>query len=125
MYFFDELFPERLDQFDRRVGREPDMTARAVGGIAGEFDHLLADQRGFADQRHRDALALQLFEDARALFLIDIDEDRIRRRRLDLADVGGEIGLAGFGGKIGGDLDAEAVEFLGDDVAAAPCRNHC
>src|SRR6202048_3262335 len=29
----DELFPERLDQFDRCVSREPDMAARAVGGV--------------------------------------------------------------------------------------------
>ena len=36
------------------------MAARAVGGIAGELDHLLADQRGLADQRRGDALLLQL-----------------------------------------------------------------
>ena len=39
----DELFAERLDQIDRRIGGEADMAARAVRRIAGEFDDLLAD----------------------------------------------------------------------------------
>ncbi len=74
------------------------MAARAVGGIAGEFDDLLADQGGLAHQRHGDVLALQLLQDAGALFLVEVDEDRIGRRGLDLADVGGEVGLARLGG---------------------------
>ena len=104
----DELVAERLDQVDRRIGGEADMAARAVGGVAGEFDHLLADQRGLADQRHGHALALQLLQDARALFLVEIDEDGIGRGGLDLADVGGEVGLARFGRDVGDDLDAVA-----------------
>src|SRR6266851_7540768 len=31
----DEFFTERLDQIDGSIGREPDMTARAVGRLAG------------------------------------------------------------------------------------------
>src|SRR5207245_5181732 len=75
-----------------------------------------------ADQGHGDGLALQLFEDARAFLFVDVDEHRVGRGGLDLADVGGEIGLARFGGEVGGDLDAVLAELLGDDVAAAPAE---
>ena len=115
----DEFFAERLDEIDRGIGGEPDMAAGAVGGIAREFDHLLADQCGFADQRRGDALALEFLEHSRAFFLVDVDEDRIGSGGLDLADVGGEIGLTGLGGEIGCDLDTVAREFLGYDVASA------
>ncbi len=80
------------------------MAARAVRGVARQFDDLLADQGGFADQRRSDTLALQLFENPRAFLFIDIDEDRVRRRRLDLGDIGGEVGLSRFGRQISYDL---------------------
>src|SRR6478672_9629752 len=60
--------------------------SRTVGGIAGELDDLLADQRCLADQRHRDGLALQLLQHPRTLFFVEIDEDSIGRGGLDLAD---------------------------------------
>src|SRR5579862_6878991 len=86
-----ELVAELLDQLDRRIGGQTDMAASAVGGVARKLDHLLADQRGLADQRRRDALALDLLEDARTLLLVEIDEHGIGRGRLDLGNVGGEI----------------------------------
>ena len=59
------------------------MAARAIGGVAGEFDDLLADQCRFPDQRHLHViLALQLLQDACALFLVEIDEHDVRMPRL-------------------------------------------
>ena len=45
-----ELLPEFLHRLDRRVGSEADMTLHAVGGVARQVDHLLAEQGGLADQ---------------------------------------------------------------------------
>ena len=95
------------------------MALHAVGGIAGEIDHLLAEQRRLADHRLGDALLLGLAQEARALLLVEIDEDRVGIGGLQLDDVGGEIGLAGFGREVGGDLDVAAVQLLDDGVAAA------
>ncbi|MHC2787773.1 hypothetical protein ACVMBZ_007014 [Bradyrhizobium liaoningense] len=65
------------------------------------------------------ALPLQLLEDARALFFVEIHEHGVRVGGLDLADVGREIGLARLGREIGHHFGAEPVELLDDDVAAA------
>ena len=94
------------------------MAAHAFGG-AGEIDHLLAEQRGLADQRRGDALFLRFAQEARALFLVEIDEDRVGIGALDLDDVGGEIDLARFGGDVGDDLDVARRHFLDEGVAAA------
>ena len=51
-----ELLAELLDRRDRRIDGEADMAAHAVGRIAGEIDHLLAEQRRLADQRLVEAL---------------------------------------------------------------------
>src|SRR5215470_8624686 len=50
-----EAIREFLDGRDRRIDGEADMPADAVGGLAGELDHLLAKERGLADQRRPDA----------------------------------------------------------------------
>ena len=40
-----------------------------------------------------------------------IDEDRVGIGRLELDDVGGEVGLAGFGRDVGNDLDVARTPF--------------
>ena len=70
------------------------MAARAVGGVAGELDHLLAGERRLADERLVHALAPQLAQDAGALLLVEVDEQRVGVGLLGLQHVGGEIDLA-------------------------------
>jgi hypothetical protein len=53
------------------------MALHAVGRVAGELDDLLAEQRGLADQRLVQALLLGLAQEARALLLVQVDEDRV------------------------------------------------
>src|SRR3954454_6709781 len=57
---FPEALRELLDGGDRRIDGKADMTANAVRGLAGELDHLLAQQRRLADQRSPDALLSRL-----------------------------------------------------------------
>ena len=81
------------------------MAHHAVGGIAGQLDGLLAEQRGVADERPFEALPARLAHDARAFLLVAVDEDHVGIRGLELDDVGGEVDLAGFGRHVGGELD--------------------
>src|SRR5262245_52860549 len=92
-----EALRELLDGRDRRIDGEADMTADAVGGLAGELNHLLAEQRRLADQRRPDALLSGFAQEASALFFICIDEDRVGIGGLDLDHVGGEIRLTRLG----------------------------
>src|ERR1700716_1185521 len=48
---FSEALRELFHSRDRRIDGETDMTAYTVGGLAGELDDLLAQQRRLADQR--------------------------------------------------------------------------
>src|SRR5215510_4364912 len=73
------------------------MAAHAVRSVTGELDHLLAEQRRLADERRLDALLPRFAQEAGALLLVDVDEDRVGVRALDLHDVGGEIDLARLG----------------------------
>ena len=114
-----ELGGELLHRRDRRIDGQADMAAYAIGGIAGQIDHLLAEQGRLADQRLVEALLPGLAQEARALFFVDIDEDRIGIGGLELDDVGGEIGLAGLGRDIGDDLDVARGHFLDEVVATA------
>ena len=66
-----------------------------------------------------EALLARLAHDARALLLVAVDEHRIGIRGLELDDVGGEIGLAGFGRDVGHDLDVAGRHLLHEPVAAA------
>ncbi len=50
---------------------------------------------------------------------LSIDEDRVGIGGLDLDHVGGEVGLAGFGGDVGDDLDVARRHFLDEGVATA------
>jgi len=72
------------------------MAAHAVGRSAGEVDHLLAKQCGLADQRLVEALFPRLAQEARALFFVEIDEDRIGIGALELPNVCRKIGLSGL-----------------------------
>ena len=56
---------------------------------------------------------LRFAQEARALFLVGVDEHRVRIRGLDLHDVGREVGLAGFGRDVGDDLmPRESISFV-------------
>ena len=114
-----EFFGELLDCGDRRIRAQADMAAHAVGGGACEFDHLLAQQRGLAEQRRRHALALGLDQEAGAFLLVAVDENGVRLGALQLDDVGAEIDLALLGGDVGHHLDAARLHLLGKTVAAA------
>ncbi len=66
------------------------------GRAAGEIDHLLPSQSHLPDERRRQLLLLGLFQEARILLLVHIDEDGLRAGLLDLRDVRGEIHLTLF-----------------------------
>src|SRR4051812_13593411 len=104
---------------DRRIGRETDMTLHAVGGIACQLDGLLAEQRGITDERPFESLLARFAHDARALFLVAVDKDRIGVRSLELHDIGGEIHLAGLGRHVGDELDVTFGQLLEQIVTAA------
>ena len=95
------------------------MALHAVGGVAGELDDLLAEQGRLADQRAVEALLLGLAQEARALLLVAVDEDRVGVGGLELDDVGGEVGLAGFGRDVGRDLDVARGQLL-DEPSRPP-----
>ena len=95
----------------RRIDGKADVADRAVRGIAGELDHLLAGQRGLADDRLVVAL-LASSRSARALFLVRVDEQRVGVALLRLEHGAGEVDLARVGRDVGGDLDASASSAL-------------
>ena len=73
----------------------------AVGGFTGQLHHLRAGEGGFADDRLGPALLAQLAQQAGRLFLVGVGEDGVgagllglqhRRREVDLALVGGNLG---------------------------------
>ena len=97
MVFGHEFFADRPERRHRRVRREADMPDRAVGGVAGELDDFLADQCRFPDERRLHVILAQLLQDARALFLVEIDEHDVRIGGFHLQRVGGEVRLAGLG----------------------------
>src|SRR5215470_12757058 len=92
-----EAICELLDGRDRRIDGEADMTAYAIGGLAGELDHLLAQQRRLANQWRLDALLSGFAQEAGTFLLVGIDEDRVGIGGLDLDHVGGEVGLPRLG----------------------------
>ncbi len=95
------------------------MALHAVGGIAGEIDNLLPEQGGLANKRSLDPLLLRFLEEARAFFFVGVNEDRVGIGRLDLNNIGGEVGLAGFGRDVSDDLDVARPHFLNEVVATA------
>ena len=70
------------------------MAANPVGRLAGEVDDLLVEQRRLADQRNGQALLAGLAQEAGALLLVSVDEDRVGVGALHLDHVGGEVSLA-------------------------------
>jgi len=76
-----EALLEALREFrhggDWRIDGQANVATHAFRRALGKIDNLLAEQRGLADQRRRDALLLCFAEKACALFFVEIDEDRV------------------------------------------------
>ena len=95
------------------------MAHRAVGGVARELDHLLAGERGLADDGLGDALLAQLAQRARRLLLVRVHEDGVGIALLGLQHRRREVELAGVGGDVGHHLHAQLAQRLHHHVAAA------
>ena len=95
------------------------MGDRAVGRIAGEVDDLLPGQRGLADDRLAPALLAQLAQRARRLFFVGVDEDRIGVALLGLEHRRREVDLAGVGRDVGRDLQPRRRGGLRERIAPA------
>ena len=102
-----------------RVHRQAHVGHGAVGGVTGQFDHLLAGQRGLADDGLVPALLAQFAQGAGRLFFVGVDKHRVGAAVLGAQHSGRPVHLAGFGGDFSGDLGGAAVQRLLDRVQAA------
>src|SRR5881628_1626735 len=66
---------------------------QAEGAPTHIFEVNLKDVRGLADERLVDPLLARLAQEARALLLVGVDEDRVGVGALQLHHVGGEVHL--------------------------------
>ncbi len=116
------LLEPRREVLDERVGRirsQADMRDCAIRRVAGKLDHLLAGEHRLADDRLVVALLAQLAQRAGRLLFVAVDEERIGIRLPRLQHRRRKIHLPGIGRDIRQHLDAEGLDRLREDIAAA------
>jgi len=87
-----------------------------------EIDDLLPEQRRFPNQRLVQPLLSRLYQEARTLLLVEINEHGIGVGAFQLDDIGCKIGLAGFSREIRRHLYPAAFELPHDGIASAPAE---
>jgi hypothetical protein len=122
-----ELGLELEHQRVRRVDRQAHVRHGAVGRVAGQVDHLLAGQRGLAHDRlgvspacatraaRGPTLPRWCRRTAVGVALLGLQD---RRREVDLARVGGDVGHhlhAGIGQRLGDGVAAALAEVVVDE----------
>src|SRR5262249_44770304 len=81
------------------------------------------EQRGLADQWFVDALLPGFTQETRALFFVEIDEDRIGICALKLNNVGREIGLTGLRGVVDNHLYVAGIHFFYEVMTTTLARD--